>query len=139
MQYHSANYSMNINEFARMLLVSATSNAIELLIVSPGPIANLDIPFSRAFGSDAWKTLKRDRQVALPIGLTVYLEGSRTKSNFRKGNVYLPYASMHTVDEAVYDQRSVNTFFLPQSGPNSGMGQDDLTDYLKKYPSSINI
>lgn len=139
MHYHSVNYSAGEEEFMRVLILAA-SNTTQLLIVSPGPIGNLETAVTKAFSSAVWKFLHKNRKTAVPgTNLTIYLEARRTKSEFTKGNVYLPYASMHTVDEAVRDVRTVNTFFLPQSGPKTGWNQDDLSLYLKSYPSSISI
>lgn len=132
MQYHSNDYSVSIEEFKRMFGVAA-AGAAQLLIVSPGPIKNLETQFSRAFGAEEWKLLLRDRKILLPNGSpTVYLEATGTTQKFTGGNVYLPYAGMHTIDEYVGDRRSVNTFFLPQS-------QNDLSQYKKKYPNSIAV
>jgi hypothetical protein len=132
MQYHSEDCSVSVEEFIRMLRVAA-GGATQLLIVSPGPIKNLETQFSRAFGAAVWKLLFRDRQVTIPhTSLTIYLEASGTTKKFSLGNVYLPYAGMHTVDEYVKDSRSVNTFFLPQS-------VDDLSQYKKKYGHSVAV
>lgn len=119
-----------------MLLISS-AGASELLIVSPDKIASLDGVVTKAFGSAVWKLLFKERKVHVEkIGLTIFLEASRTKSAFTKGNVFLPMASMHTVATAINDYRTVNTFYLPHSGPNTGFGIDELTEYLKKYPDS---
>jgi hypothetical protein len=132
MQYHSNDYSVSVDEFKRMY-GQAAAGATQLLIVSPGPIKNLETQFSRAFGAEAWGLIYLHRQLVIPnSGLTVYFEATGTTRKFTKGNVYLPYAGMHTVNEYVSDNRSVNTFFLPQS-------QSDLSQYLIKYPNSIAV
>lgn len=139
MKYHSTNYSGGIEEFARMLVVSS-SGASELLIVSPDKIDSLDGVVTKAFGAAVWKLLFKERKVHVAeLGLTIFLEASRTKSAFKKGNVFLPMAAMHTVESAINDYRTVNTFYLPHSGPNTGYGIDELTVYLKKYRDSKEI
>lgn len=137
MQYHSTDYSVSAQEFARMFGVAANGSA-QLLLVSPGPIGNLETQFSRAFGPETWKRLFRDRQIAVG-SLTVFLEARGNPSEFSMGNVFLPYAGMRTVAAYVGDNRSANTFFLSQSGPTTGWDQDDLSLYLKSYPGSIAV
>ncbi len=132
MQYHSNDCSMSIEEFKR-IFGTASAGATQVLIVSPGPIKNLETQFGRAFDPKAWKLLFSKREIVLPNGgPTVYLEATGSTQKFTEGNVYLPYAGVHTIDEYVGDRRSVNTFFLPQS-------QNDLNQYKKKYPNSIAV
>jgi len=139
MQYHSSNYSGDIAEFARMF-AKAAMGATELLIVSPDKIASLESIITNAFGPASWKDLYKNRNVKIPqANLTIFMEANRTKSAFSRGNVFLPLASMSTVDTAVNDYRTVNTFYLPHSGPNTGYGIDELTEYKKKYPKSEEV
>lgn len=127
MQYHSNDCSVSTEEFKRIFL-EAARNTTQMLLVSPGPIRNLETQFSRAFSSEAWKVLFRDRQI--PAGPCIaFLEATGTATKFTGGNVYLPYAGMHTVHQCVNDFRSTNTFFLPQSA-------EDLKAYLLAYPNS---
>ncbi|WP_156179891.1 hypothetical protein [Pseudomonas veronii] len=139
MQYHSTNYSGDIGEFSRVLAIAA-SNTTELLLVSPDKIASLETLITKAYGHDLWKLLFKNRSVKIPqTNLTIYMEAKGTKSAFSRGNIFLPLASMSTVERAIKDHRTVNTFYIPHSGPNTGFGIDELTDYKKKYPASQEV
>lgn len=139
MKYHSTNYSGDIGEFSRVFTIAA-SGATELLVVSPDKIASLENIITKAFGPEFWKTLFKNRSVKLPkTNLTIYMEAKGTKSAFSRGNVFLPLASMGTVDAAIKDYRTLNTFYIPHSGPKTGHGIDELSEYKKKYPDSEEV
>lgn len=139
MQYHSTNYSGDIGEFSRVFAIAA-SGATELLVVSPNQIASLEDIIKKAYGPELWKLLFKNRSVKIPqTNLTIYMEAKGTKSAFSRGNVFLPLASMATVDAAVKDYRTVNTFYIPHSGPKTGYGIDELTEYKEKYPESQEV
>lgn len=136
MQYHSTEHLERKTEFNRVM-VAAAQGAQQLLIVTPDKMDTLEDYLKSAFGEKPAKELRSKKQLKINDGLTVFLEGKKDDSGFAKGNVFLPWASMSTFDRAYSDPRSVNTFYIPHSGPNSGPGTiDELSVYLAKYKSS---
>lgn len=136
MQYHSEEHLERKAEFNRVLIIAA-QGAQQLLIVTPDKMDTLEDYLKVAFGEKPAKELRSKKLLKVNEGLTVFLEGKKDASGFSKGNVFLPWASMTTVDRAVKDYRATNTFFIPHSGPDSGPGtKDELALYLSNYPSS---
>lgn len=136
MQFHSTEHLERRNEFARVLAIAAQGTS-QLLIVSPDRIDSLE-DFLKAFFGDALaKELRKNKSIQINDHLTVFLEAKKQDSGFKRGHVFLPWASMNTVEQAMKDGRAISTFYIPHSGPNSGPGTvDELKKYLARYPGS---
>ncbi|MBV4491411.1 hypothetical protein [Pseudomonas oryzicola] len=136
MQYHSTEHLERHEEFRRMLILAAQGTS-QLLIVSPDKIDTLEDYLKASFQEAPARKLRKEKSLKINDSLTVFLEAKDPNSGFSRGHVFIPWASMHTVDRAVNDSRSISTFYIPHSGPDSGPGTvDELALYKNKYPSS---
>ena len=114
----------------------------QVLIVSPNKIDSLYDSLEIALGKSLAKKLLKDRQITLN-GVDYFLEASKTKSSFVRGNIFIPWASQHTWGAALQDFRGENTFFIPWTGPDAPKmvpgGKDELALYLQSNPDSVEI
>ena len=136
MQYHSVEYLERKSEFCRVLLL-ACQGVTQLLIVTPDKMDSLNDYFKLAFGDKAAKELRTAKSININEKLTIFFEGKDKDSEFKKGNIFAPWASINTIYNVIKDPRGVNTFYIPHSGENSGPGtKDELKLYLENYPKS---
>ena len=140
MKHHSTESIERDNEFKR-ILARASLETNQVLIYSPDKVDSLADQLEQAFGIQLAKKLKKDRHIHAN-NVDYFLEATKTKSGFTRGNIFMPWASQHTWQSLLKDPRGVNTFFIPWNGPEALKfpgGKDELVLYLRENPDSIEI
>lgn len=139
MQFHSTEYLERHDEFRRVLIIAAQGTS-QLLLVSPDKIDTLEDYLKAFFGDAQARELRKNKSLKINDQLTVFLEAKKQNSGFKRGHIFLPWASMGTVELAMKDGRAISTFYIPHSGANSGAATvDELKKYLSRYPESKEV
>lgn len=144
MQFHSIEDWERDNEFQRVLSL-ASQGTQEVLIVSPDRKGSLVRHLQIFFGGNLANQLTSKRNITFN-GINYFYEFPRSgKSNFKQGNIFLPWAAESTWQQFIPDTRGINTYFIPWIG-NKHVQHDpklfttnELTLYLQQYPGSIQI
>jgi len=110
----------------------ASQNSNKAMLIRVGFLNELDGIMSDVLGTQLVKNLRKDKMCKLE-GMTIYLEGDKTRSKkFKKGVVFCPWASRSKLNEIEQDYRATDIIYVPWN-------TDGLNDYLKANPDSIEL
>ncbi|HBO2951976.1 TPA: hypothetical protein L4T60_000895 [Pseudomonas aeruginosa] len=144
MKFHSEEYIQRNAEFGRILDL-ASKGAKQVLIVSPDKIDSLDDSLKYALDEKTAKELKKNRKATTTNSsgelIELYLETGKTKSDFKKGNILLPWTSGFDTHQRLKDPRGIDTYYIPHSGPGTTKAaglkvKDELSAYIESNPDS---
>ncbi|MGJ0299099.1 hypothetical protein NG744_09155 [Aliarcobacter cryaerophilus] len=135
MQYH-ANCTLDqkislVSGLTKAIQLASTNNK-ELLIYTGNKSIFEGNIFTNAIGKDIQKELLKNREFKNKE-LTIFLEFPNSKkSNFKKGVIIVPFATLSDYNVAFADNRCVDIIFTPWM-------EIEYTEYIKKNSNSILI